>query len=90
MIRCVADITLSGTAKTFSATNRLANDWRHTNRAFADSQLSTMNPQLFPTNSRSMPLNGLTPGTQYQVQVRAIGGSTGYSDWSDTVSHMSM
>lgn len=23
------------------------------------------------TNSRSMPLNGLTPGTQYQVQVRA-------------------
>ena len=42
------------------------------------------------TNSRSMPLNGLTPGTQYQVQVRAIGGSTGYSDWSDTVSHMSM
>lgn len=42
------------------------------------------------TNSRSMPLNGLTPGTQYQVQVRAIGGSTGYSDWSDSVSHMSM
>lgn len=37
-----------------------------------------------------MPLNGLTPGTQYQVQVRAIGGSTGYSDWSDSVSHMSM
>ena len=42
------------------------------------------------TNSRSMPLNGLTPGTLYQVQVRAIGGSTGYSDWSDPVSHMSM
>jgi hypothetical protein len=42
------------------------------------------------TNSRSMGLNGLTPGTQYQVQVRAIGGSTGYSDWSDSISHMSM
>ena len=42
------------------------------------------------TNSRSMPLNGLTPGTIYTVQVRAIGGSTGYSDWSDPSSHMSL
>ena len=42
------------------------------------------------TNSRSMPLNGLTPGTSYSVQVRAVGGSTGYSDWSDPVSHMSL
>ena len=42
------------------------------------------------TNSRSMPLNGLTPGTNYTVQVRAVGGSTGYSDWSDPVSHMSL
>ena len=37
-----------------------------------------------------MPVNGLTPGTNYTFQVRAIGGSTGYSDWSDPVSHMSM
>ena len=42
------------------------------------------------TNSRAMPVNGLTPGTMYQVQVRAIGGTTGYSDWSDPVSHMSL
>jgi len=42
------------------------------------------------TNSRSMPVNGLVPGTMYQVQVRAIGGSTGYSDWSDAVHHMCM
>ena len=41
-------------------------------------------------NSRSMPVNGLTPGTNYSFQVRAIGGSTGYSDWSDPVSHISM
>ncbi len=32
------------------------------------------------TNSRSMPTNGLTPGGNYLFQVRAIGGSTGYSD----------
>jgi hypothetical protein len=42
------------------------------------------------TKSRAMLLNGLTPGTTYAVQVRAIGGSTGYSDWSDPVSHMCM
>jgi hypothetical protein len=42
------------------------------------------------TSSRAMPLNNLTPGTSYQIQVRAVGGSTGYSDWSDPSSHMSM
>jgi hypothetical protein len=35
-------------------------------------------------------LYGLTPGTTYSLQVRAVGGSTGYSDWSDAVSHMSL
>ena len=42
------------------------------------------------TNSRALALNGLTPGTTYNIQVRAIGGSTGYSDWSDTTRHMSL
>jgi hypothetical protein len=42
------------------------------------------------SNSRSMPVSGLTPGTNYTFQVRAIGGSTGYSDWSDPTSHMSL
>lgn len=42
------------------------------------------------TNSRSMPVNGLNPGGNYQFEVRAVGGSTGYSDWSDAVSHMSL
>jgi hypothetical protein len=40
------------------------------------------------TNSRSMTIEGLTPGTTYMFQVRAIGGSTRYSDWSNTVSRM--
>ena len=40
------------------------------------------------TNSRSMPLNGLTPGVNYTNQARAIGGTTRDSDWSDPVSHV--
>ena len=40
--------------------------------------------------SRSMTLTGLTPGTIYAVQVRAWGGSVGFGDWSDAVSHMCM
>lgn len=42
------------------------------------------------TNSRSMPISGLTPGVNYSFQVRAIGGSTGSSDWCDAVSHRSL
>ena len=45
--------------------------------------------QLFGS-TRDVILAGLTPGQIYSVQVRAIGGSTGFSDWSDPVSHMSM
>ena len=42
------------------------------------------------TDSRSMPLNNLTAGTMYQIEARGIGGSTGYSDWSDPTNHMSL
>ena len=42
------------------------------------------------SNSRAIPFDGLTPGSTYMVQVRAVGGSTGHSDWSDPVSHMAM
>lgn len=40
------------------------------------------------TQARRIVLMGLTPGTIYFVRVRAIGGSTGYSDWSVAVSLM--
>lgn len=42
------------------------------------------------TNSRAVVITGLTPGATYVVEVRAIGGSNGYSDWSNAVSRMSM
>ena len=41
-------------------------------------------------NSRSIVVTGLAPGTLYEFRVRAIGGSTGCSDWSDPVAHMCM
>ena len=40
--------------------------------------------------ARRVLLANLTPGTTYTVQFRAVGGSTGFSDWSDPVSHMAM
>jgi hypothetical protein len=40
------------------------------------------------TSSRSMSINGLTPATTYVFQVRAVGGSTGSSDWSNPVSRI--
>jgi hypothetical protein len=47
-------------------------------------------PAVIATKARGIIVPGLTPGQMYDVQVRAIGGSTGYSDWSDHVSHMCM
>jgi chitodextrinase len=41
------------------------------------------------TQARKIVVENLTPGTTYTFQVRAVGGSTGYSGWSDPVSHMS-
>ncbi len=42
------------------------------------------------TRSRALPVDGLAPGVNYTFAVRAIGGTTQYSDWSDRVSHMSL
>lgn len=40
------------------------------------------------SQAREIVLENLTPGTLYEIRVRAVGGSTGWSDWSDPVSHM--
>ena len=47
-------------------------------------------PSVFTGDSQHITLDGLMPGTTYTVQVRALGGSTGQSDWSDPSSHMAM
>ncbi len=42
------------------------------------------------TTSRSIRINNLIPGGLYEIQIRAIGGSTGTSDWSDVKQHRSL
>ncbi len=42
------------------------------------------------TGARNMHVIGLTLGTTYTLEVRAIGGSTGYSGWTDAVQRMAM
>jgi hypothetical protein len=43
---------------------------------------------VISTQARRIVLTGLTPGTVYAVQARAIGGSTGCSEWCQPVSLM--
>lgn len=47
-------------------------------------------PVAISPKSRGIVVSNLTPGTVYEFQVRAVGGTNGYSDWSDPVSHMSL
>ncbi len=47
-------------------------------------------PGVFTGDSQHIEFNGLTPGQNYTVQVRALGGSTGQSDWSDPSTHICM
>lgn len=47
-------------------------------------------PSVFTGDSRHITFDGLTPGVVYTLQVRALGGATGQSDWSDPSSHMAM
>ncbi len=38
----------------------------------------------------ALEVNNLTPGALYAFRIRAVGGSTGYSDWSNVVSGRSL
>src|SRR5881394_208265 len=47
-------------------------------------------PSVFTGDSQHIIFSGLTRGKDYTAQVRALGGSTGQSDWSDPSTHMAM
>lgn len=42
------------------------------------------------TDSRGIEANGLVPGVLYKIQLRAVGGSSGHSPWSDPVVRRSL
>ena len=45
-------------------------------------------PSAFSGDSRRIIFNGLSPGKTYVLQVRALGGATGQSDWTEPTSIM--
>jgi hypothetical protein len=47
-------------------------------------------PSVYTGDSQHIVFNGLLRGKEYTVQVRALGGTTGQSDWSDPSTHMAM
>ena len=70
-------IKADGNAKTFVGRIKQANG-------------SEFGPSISFKNSRSILFKGLTAGATYVMELCAIGGSTGQSDWSDPVSKMAL
>jgi len=69
--------------------NPVKNSRMYEGRASADGG-ATWQPGVFTGDSQHIAFSGLTPGVEYTIQVRALGGSTGQSDWSDTSKHRSL
>ena len=41
----------------------------------------------YESSSANIPVGDLIPGRLYAMQGRAVGGLTGFPDWSDMVTH---
>ena len=69
----VASVTPVKNASMYEGRIKLDGDWM---------------PSVFTGDSQHVTFNDLTPGKTYTIQVRALGGSTGQSDWCDPSSRM--
>lgn len=49
---------------------------------------SEFGPSISFKNSRSILFRGLSAGVTYVLELMAVGGSTGQSDWSEPISKM--
>jgi hypothetical protein len=76
----ITNVDNQSTTKLFIDLDRLANAAAY--QVKLKTQQGVELPTIESTRSRKIAAPGLTPGTTYTVQARAIGGSTGYSDWS--------
>ena len=82
------NVNNGNTGELIASVKPLANSSMYEARAKADG--ADWLPSAFSGDSRRITIDGLTPGTMYTVEVRALGGQTGQSPWSDPTSHMSM
>ncbi len=84
----IVSVANEGTAKLSLRLKRVANAKSYEVRA--NNGAAVPAASLISTQARRVIVGNLTPGTIYHLQVRAIGGSEGYSEWSDPVSHMAI
>jgi hypothetical protein len=80
-------------ASRFRTTQLLLRLTRINNAKLYETQFSTDGGKTwtsgsYSTQARRIILTNLVPGTVYLIQARAIGGSTGKSDWSSPISIM--
>jgi hypothetical protein len=76
-----------GSGELVASVSPVKNTSMYEGRAKADGDFL---PGVFSGDSRRISFLGLTPGKTYTIQIRALGGSTGQSAWSDPSSHMAM
>jgi hypothetical protein len=82
----IMSVDNEGTTKLLVRLQTVTNARAYELRAFNGS--ATPAASMISTQARRIIVGNLTPGTTYNLQVRAIGGSEGFSEWSDLVSHM--
>ena len=76
-----------GTTQVLMRLTPIDNARTYETRLSADGGKTWVSGGISP-QARRIVLKSLTPGTVYTIQARAIGGSTGQSDWSTTVTIM--
>ena len=70
-----------GTTKALMRVTPITNARSYESRLSSDNGATWVSGGI-STQARSIVLGSLVPGTAYLIEVRAIGGSTGQSDWS--------
>lgn len=84
----ILNIDNSATEKFFLRLQTVNNAAAYQIRLTATGTAGAVPVTVESTNSRNVLVPDLAPGTVYELQSRAIGGSTGYSEWSDPVTKM--